>query len=92
MIQYIHENGMLAGIAIKPTTPVDVLWEILGSPKKEQVPDVRLSHLNQGGVAELFGLDGACYDCTSWIRRAEVHGVGAAQGQGATRKVSRPQH
>jgi len=40
MIRYIHENGMLAGIAIKPDTPVDVLWEILENPKKEEVPDV----------------------------------------------------
>jgi ribulose-phosphate 3-epimerase len=41
MIQYVHENGMLAGIAIKPDTSVDVLWEILDNQKKEEVPDVR---------------------------------------------------
>lgn len=40
MIRYIHEQGMLAGIAIKPETPVDVLWEILQSPKKDELPDV----------------------------------------------------
>ena len=32
---------MLAGIAIKPETSVDVLWDILESPNKEEVPDVR---------------------------------------------------
>ena len=31
---------MLAGIAIKPETSVDVLWDILNNPKKEEVPDV----------------------------------------------------
>jgi hypothetical protein len=31
---------MQAGIAIKPSTPVDVLWEILENPAKEEVPDV----------------------------------------------------
>ena len=41
MIRYIHENHMLAGIAIKPETPVGVLWEILESPRKEEVPEVR---------------------------------------------------
>lgn len=46
MIQYIHKSGMLAGIAIKPNTPVDVLWEILESPKKKEVPDVRRSRLD----------------------------------------------
>ena len=40
MIRYIHEHGMSAGIAIKPETPVDVLWEILDNPEKREVPDV----------------------------------------------------
>ena len=41
MIRYVHENGMLAGIAIKPETSVDVLWEILENPKADEVPEVR---------------------------------------------------
>jgi ribulose-phosphate 3-epimerase len=41
MIKYIHDNGMLAGIAIKPDTPVDVLWEILENDMAEERPDVR---------------------------------------------------
>jgi len=31
---------MQAGIAIKPKTSVDVLWDILENPVKEEVPDV----------------------------------------------------
>lgn len=33
---------MLAGIAIKPDTSVDVLWDILENNEKEEVPDVRI--------------------------------------------------
>lgn len=40
LIRYIHSLGMLAGIAIKPDTKVDVLWDILESKVKEEVPDV----------------------------------------------------
>lgn len=41
MIRYVHEQKMLAGIAIKPDTPVDLLWDILDNPDKNEVPDVR---------------------------------------------------
>lgn len=40
LIRYIHECGMLAGIAIKPDTKVDVLWEILEGTDPKEVPDV----------------------------------------------------
>ena len=40
MIRYIHQNGMLAGVAIKPQTSVDVLWELLENAEGEEVPDV----------------------------------------------------
>ena len=40
LIQFIHNEGMQAGIAIKPSTPVDVLWDILENPNKKEVPDV----------------------------------------------------
>ena len=40
LIRYVHAHDMLAGIAIKPNTPVDVLWDILGNPDKAEVPDV----------------------------------------------------
>ena len=41
LIRFIHENGMQAGIAIKPATPVDVLWDILENPEEKEKPDVR---------------------------------------------------
>ena len=40
LVKFIHDEGLLAGIAIKPKTPVSVLWEILDNPVKEEVPDV----------------------------------------------------
>ena len=43
MIRFIHEQGILAGIAIKPETPVDVLYDILDSDDKNEIPDVCLS-------------------------------------------------
>lgn len=42
MVRYIHSLGMMAGIAIKPDTSVDVLYELLDSSTKEEIPDVRL--------------------------------------------------
>lgn len=34
---------MQAGVAIKPDTPVDVLWDILDSPDLDERPDVSFS-------------------------------------------------
>ena len=42
LIKYIHSLGMQAGIAIKPDTSVDVLWDILATTKDDERPDVRL--------------------------------------------------
>ncbi|KAK2767276.1 RIBULOSE-phosphate 3-epimerase [Emmonsiellopsis sp. PD_33] len=42
LIRYIHECGMQAGIAIKPDTPVDVLWDILASEDPLDRPDMVL--------------------------------------------------
>ncbi|KAH6878842.1 uncharacterized protein J4E88_004172 [Alternaria novae-zelandiae] len=42
LVKFIHGEGMQAGIAIKPSTPVDVLWEILENPNKDEVPDMIL--------------------------------------------------
>lgn len=52
MIKYVHEHGMLAGIAIKPETPVEVLWEILENPEKKEVPDVSSSRSAQEGKVD----------------------------------------
>ncbi|OBT57865.1 ribulose-phosphate 3-epimerase [Pseudogymnoascus sp. 24MN13] len=42
LIRFIHEQDMQAGIAIKPNTPVDVLWDILENPVAEERPDMVL--------------------------------------------------
>lgn len=42
LIRYIHEHGMQAGIAIKPDTSVDVLWDILENPEAAETPDMVL--------------------------------------------------
>jgi ribulose-phosphate 3-epimerase len=41
LIRYIHDCGILAGIAIKPDTSVDVLWDILEAEDPKERPDVR---------------------------------------------------
>lgn len=43
LVRYIHEQGLRAGVAIKPKTPVDVLYELLDSGVKEETPDVSTS-------------------------------------------------
>jgi len=42
LIKYIHDCGMLAGIAIKPDTSVDVLWDILENKDAAERPDMVL--------------------------------------------------
>lgn len=46
LIRYIHECDMLAGIAIKPGTDVDVLYDVLESPHEKERPDVCLHALH----------------------------------------------
>lgn len=65
LIRYIHECGMLAGIALKPGTHVDVLWDILENTNEAEKPDVSLSCslLNkEGRTNSNFMPDGADYD------------------------------
>ncbi|KJZ78366.1 hypothetical protein HIM_02404 [Hirsutella minnesotensis 3608] len=42
LVRYIHENGLLAGIAIRPDTTVDVLWDILETSEPLERPDMVL--------------------------------------------------
>lgn len=42
LIRHIHGAGMLAGIAIKPDTSVDVLWPILEASDSNDRPDMVL--------------------------------------------------
>lgn len=83
LIRYIHGHDMLAGIAIKPDTSVDVLWDILANPKKEEVPDVGQTR----GPTCINRLDGPCHDRLSGIWRTKIHGLGTAQGNSSSRKV-----
>jgi ribulose-phosphate 3-epimerase len=46
LIRYIHDQGLLAGIAIKPDTSVDVLWEILENSEEKERPDVSVLDVN----------------------------------------------
>ncbi|OBR05101.1 Ribulose-phosphate 3-epimerase [Colletotrichum higginsianum IMI 349063] len=44
LIRFIHEQGMLAGVALKPATSVDVVWELLESEDSLERPDVSVFH------------------------------------------------
>jgi ribulose-phosphate 3-epimerase len=55
LIRYIHDQGILAGIAIKPDTPVDVLWEILEGKDEKEKPDMVLVMTVHHGVGAAKG-------------------------------------
>ncbi len=83
IVRHIHDQKMQAGIALKPETPVDALWEIMENPDKAEVPDVcRRRHafeiISPRMTNEL--LDGANHDRTPWIRWPEIHGFRTAEG------------
>ena len=42
LIKFIHDQGLRAGIAIKPKTDVSVLYDIFDNSNKDEVPDVSL--------------------------------------------------
>lgn len=60
---------MQAGIAIKPETSVDVLWDILENKEAIERPDVRTllrayqrENLMETNCANSLCVDGTCYD------------------------------
>lgn len=61
MIKYIHQQGMRAGIAIKPGTDVDVLYDILESNNKDEIPDVRQNVSARRATSD-FDTDGTRHD------------------------------
>ena len=77
---------MLAGIAIKPETSVDVLWDILENQNKAEVPDVGWQL--QWRWLTLTLPDGSYHDCTPRVRRPEVHGFGTAKSESVKRQIS----
>ena len=94
MIRFVHDQGMLAGIAIKPDTKVDVLWDMLESQDSNERPDVSFFYGSRRAkyIANEDFADGSCHDRASWVWRAEVHGFGTAQGESLKGKVSKPQY
>lgn len=55
LICYIHDQGLLAGIALKPETSVDVLWDILEAPEEKERPDmVLIMTVNPGFGGQKF--------------------------------------
>lgn len=68
---------MQAGIAIKPDTKVDVLWDILETKDEKERPDVSTCHSFRCTVrrdTDMMCADGAGYDRSPRIRRTEIHG------------------
>lgn len=89
---------MQAGIAIKPDTPVDVLWDILDSEDVNERPDVSgppfySLHISSYSNNKLVGvIDGSRYDSSPRFRWSEIHGFRIAQGSSIARTVSGSQH
>jgi ribulose-phosphate 3-epimerase len=42
LVKFVHSEDLLAGVALKPGTPVDVLFPLLDSEDREAVPDMIL--------------------------------------------------
>jgi len=85
----------LAGIAIKPKTPANVLFEVLDSQDKEEVPDVSfrtISFLRKSYALAMHVLthfpDGTRHDCRTRIRWSEIHARHDAKGSRAEAALS----
>lgn len=61
LIRYIHDQGMLAGIAIKPATKAEVLYELLDSQDQAERPDVRVDFTRQDTIIKGSKADNCVY-------------------------------
>lgn len=64
LVRYIHSLGMKAGVAIKPKTSVDVLWDLLAGEDQAAVPDMVLVMTVEPG----FGGQGFMADMMPKVR------------------------
>jgi pentose-5-phosphate-3-epimerase len=55
---------MQAGIAIKPKTSVDVLWEILENPEEVERPDVSMRFAT---LSHQLSIMGDINKCPAWM-------------------------
>lgn len=92
LIRFIHEQDMKAGIALKPKTSADVLWDILDSKDKDEVPDVCLSISYSRTIADMKSLDGPHHDGRAWLRRSEIYAGADAKGRGYSKTISGSQY
>ena len=80
LIKQVHALGLKAGLAIKPDTPVDVLYPLLdGEGEKPDVfppPTPR----SPSRIHTLTEIDGTGNDRGAWLRRTEVSAPLHAEG------------
>ena len=86
---------MKAGIAVKPGTPVDVLYPVLDATDPDAKPDVQspnyFDYLKHTG-ANNWVLDGTGNDRGARFWRAEVHALLHAQGHCAEGEIPHDGH
>lgn len=79
LIRYIHDQGLQAGIAIRPDTSVDVLWDIVEAEDPRDKPDVRQlpppitpwpPHLLSAPLVMRLHCrcEQSCWLCSVWVR------------------------
>lgn len=83
---------MLAGIAIKPDTSVDVLWEILESTDEKEKPDVSPLSLQLYIACLLTVADGSSDDSLPRIWRSKIHGFGITKSRRVTEEIPRVEY